>query len=318
MQCDPRSNADGRTVGSSGSPTPATGRQLEATGRLAPRLMFSGAALSSRGPRPDNQDSGLASPELVAVADGVGGNVGGAAASALAITSLVEQLPLPCDGDPEAQLRRAVSRANRRLGRLRSEVPVLAGMATTLTAMALSGAGHLVVAHIGDSRAYLLRGGQLVALTRDHSVVQAMLDASSISTEQARNHPWRSVLIAALQGREDDTVNVATSTLRALPGDRVLLCSDGLWGDTSWRRTRRALTQEYTASAAAVRLMESVQTAPARDNITVIVADVTTAEAAEKGRPWSWVLPPSRTSARSAPPSRRGGADQTLAKRRAL
>lgn len=223
----------------------------------------------------------MASPELLAVADGVGGNVGGAVASALAITSLVEQLPLSWEGDMEARLRRVVTTANRRLGDLCSEVPVLAGMATTLTAMALSGDGRLVVAHVGDSRAYLLRGGQLVALTKDHSVVQAMLDAGSISAEQAREHPWRSVLLAALHGREDDTVDVETSTMRALPGDRVLLCSDGLWGDTSAGRIRQALTRGSDATAAALRLMQRGQMAPARDNITVIVADVTTAETTE-------------------------------------
>ena len=281
IQRDPGTTADDWAAGRSGSSTPATGRRLEGTGRLVPRLMFSATALSSRGPRPDNQDSGLASPELLAVADGVGGTVGGAAASALAITSLVEQLPLPWDGDPEALLRRTVSTANRRLGALCSEVPVLAGMATTLTVMALSGTGRLVVAHIGDSRAYLLRGGQLVALTRDDSVVQAMLDAGSLSAEQAREHPWRSVLLAALHGREEDAVNVEASNTRALPGDRVLLCSDGLWGGTSAGRIHRALSQEPSAPAAAFRLMQSGKMAPARDDITVIVADVITAEAAD-------------------------------------
>lgn len=279
LQRDPRSTAVDRTAGSSGSPTP-TGRRLEGTRRPTPRLLFSGAALSSRGPRSDNQDSGLACTELLAVADGVGGNVGGGTASALAITSLVEQRPLPWDGDPEALFRGAVTTANRRLGEVCSEAPVLAGMATTLTAVALSGESRLVVAHIGDSRAYLLRDGRLVTLTRDHTVVQALLDAGSISAEQAREHPWRSVLLAALHGREDDTVNVETSTVRALPGDRVLLCSDGLWGAISALQIQRALTQEVDAPAAAFRLLQRAQMAPARDNITVIVADVTTAAAA--------------------------------------
>jgi PPM family protein phosphatase len=245
------------------------------SGPTTPRLVFSAAAVSLTGPRVDNQDSGLAGPELLAVADGVGGKVGGAAASALVVTSLVEQLPLSWDGDPEALLRRAVVTANRRLGDVCSEVPVLAGMATTLTSVGLSVGGHVVVAHVGDSRAYLLRGGQLVALTRDHSVVQAMLDAASISAEQARDHPLRSLLLAALRGREDDTEGAEVLSVQVGPGDRLLLCSDGLWGVSSADHIRRVLVEEVDASAAALRLSRNALAAPATDNITVVVGDVT-------------------------------------------
>lgn len=280
LRPDPWFFADDRTAGSSGSPAPV-GHQLRERRRPTPRLSFSGAAVSSRGPRPENQDSGLASPELLAVADGVGGNVGGATASALVITSLVEQRPLPWDGDPEALLRRTVTTANGRLGEASYESPGLAGMATTLTAVALSGDGRLVVAHVGDSRAYLLRDGRLVALTRDHTIVQALLDAGSISPEQAREHPWRSLLLAALHGCADDTGKVETSFVRALPGDRVLLCSDGLWGVTSAELMHRTLAQEVDAPAAAFRLLQGAQRAPARDDVTVIVADIAPEVAAD-------------------------------------
>lgn len=239
-----------------------------------PRLVFCATARSVQGPRSGNQDSGLASSRLVAVADGVGGNVAGRTASALAITSLAEAGPSSPEHDPARQLARTVTAANRRLGEACEELPVLAGMATTLTAAALSGNGHLAVAHIGDSRAYLLRGGQLTALTRDHSVVQAMLEAGSISAEQAQAHPWRSVLLAALRGRDGDLEGLEIATLRVLPGDRLLLCSDGLWAVTRWERIRQILLEGDKPSAAASRLLQVALIAPTMDDVTVIVADV--------------------------------------------
>lgn len=237
-------------------------------------LRFSAAATSAAGPRPDNQDSGLASPRLLAVADGVGGNVGGATASAMAVRSMLEDLPSDRWETPET-LAEVVRSANRRVGSLAIEVPVLDGMATTVTAVSLSDEGRLTVAHIGDTRAYLARGGQLTALTRDHSVVQAMVDAGSLTAEQATTHPWRSMLLAALHGREQDAAHLEVSALRALPGDRLLLCSDGLWSVRSWQEIQRTLDDEPTPFEAAGRLLDLALMAPTRDNVTVVVADVT-------------------------------------------
>jgi len=251
------------------------GRSLEPPdGASTPRVAFAAAARSATGLRPDNQDSGLTAATLLAVADGVGGHVGGATASALAVRSLADARS-EADGDPRILVGQLAAEANGRLSDICAELPVLSGMATTLTAVALSGDGRLGIAHIGDSRAYLLRGVQLVSLTYDHSVVQSLVDAGSLTAEQARSHPWRAVLLAALHGREDDLAAVEITAFRALPGDRLLLCSDGLWGVLPRQSIRRCLVVAGDVKSAADGLLDAALAAPAPDNVTVVVADVT-------------------------------------------
>jgi protein phosphatase len=148
-------------------------------------------------------------------------------------------------------------------------------MATTLTAVAVTGDGRLTLEHIGDSRAYLFRDGTLVQWTRDHTWVQVLIDAGTLSRRQASRHPMRSVLLAVLHGDEDDVLKVETSRHVVHPGDRLLLCSDGLSGAVDTEQMRRILATERDPAATATALVQAALDAPAQDNVTVAVADVT-------------------------------------------
>jgi serine/threonine protein phosphatase PrpC len=236
---------------------------------------FESAAVSHAGPRPDNQDSGCAGPHLVAIADGVGGNVGGAIASSLVINWLTRHgSGRPTSEGSAAWLSDAIAIGNRRIRAACAQKSRLKSMATTLTAIATTGDGVLALAHIGDSRAYLLRGGALVQLTRDHTWVQALVDAGSITPQQARTHPLRSVLLAVLHGTEDDIAKLEISTHPTQPGDRLLLCSDGLSGAVPAERMLGILAEAPGPAAAAALLQRAALDAPAQDNVTVAVADL--------------------------------------------
>jgi serine/threonine protein phosphatase PrpC len=213
-------------------------------------VVFESAAVSSAGPRPDNQDSGCAGTHLVAIADGVGGNVGGAIASSLVISWLARQEPGPTCQGSAAWLSDAVATGNERIRAAYTQQPRLKTMATTLTAVATTGDGELAVAHIGDSRAYLLREGALLRLTRDHTWVQALVDAGGITAEQALTQP----------------------------GDRLLLCSDGVSGGVPSERMLCVLAGAPSPAAAAALLHQMALDAPAHDNVTVAVADVRAVE----------------------------------------
>jgi PPM family protein phosphatase len=132
-----------------------------------------------------------------------------------------------------------------------------------------------VLAHVGDSRAYLLRRGELIRLTTDHTLVQALLDSGAITPEQARAHPLRSVVLAALHGRPEDLAGLAVSALPVQPGDRLLLCSDGLSGVVPAATLQRVLRAERRPAAAASRLLMAALAAGTRDDVTAVVADVT-------------------------------------------
>jgi serine/threonine protein phosphatase PrpC len=235
-------------------------------------MTLNSAAVSSAGPRADNQDSGCAGAHLVAVADGVGGNVGGAIASSLVIKSLARY---GCCDTSSGELGRAIATANRRICAAYNQRPELKSMATTLTVLATTRGGGLALAHIGDSRAYLSRAGALVQLTRDHTWVQALVDAGGITPERALSHPLRSVLLAVLHGSDEDPPKVEITTLTVRPGDRLLVCSDGLSGAVDDEQIRCILATEHTPAAAAAGLLRAALDAPAQDNVTVAVADVT-------------------------------------------
>jgi protein phosphatase len=232
---------------------------------LEPALVLDAAAVSIPGPRRDNQDAALAGVRLLAVADGVGGNVGGSVASSIAVDALAQVGP--------ADLVAGVATASTRLGAAVAADPGLRGMATTLTAVALVD-GHLVVGHIGDSRAYLLRDGDLRQLTHDQTVVQSLVDAGVIDDEQARTHPLRSVVLGALHGVDDDLSHLDLTRVPARPGDRVLVCSDGLSGVVRADLLARVLGGEWRPDAAARRLVRDALVAGTHDNVTAVVADV--------------------------------------------
>jgi protein phosphatase len=236
---------------------------------LEPALVLDAAGVSIAGPRPDNQDAALASSRLLAVADGVGGNVGGAVASTLALEALAQVGP--------TDLVAGVAAASTRLGAAAAGAPELEGMATTLTAVALVDA-HLVLGHVGDCRAYLLRDGDLRQLTHDQTVVQSLVDAGVISEEQARTHPLRSVVLGALHGVDDDLSHLDLARVPARPGDRVLVCSDGLSGVVRADLLARVLSEEPRPEAAARRLVRDALVAGTQDNVTAVVADVLSAE----------------------------------------
>ncbi|MGY1712390.1 PP2C family protein-serine/threonine phosphatase [Geodermatophilus sp. SYSU D00758] len=242
-----------------------------ATGRRPQALALRSAAASvARAGRAD-QDAGCAGGSLLAVADGVGGAAGGATASAVVIRALAG---LPVGEERAHGLRRAVRTANGRLGAVEKARPELHGMATTLTALAMDPDGRAAVAHVGDSRAYLWRAGGLSRLTADQTVAQALVDAGVLPEERAAAHPLRSVLVSALHGADADLGEMVVSTVRLAPGDRLLLCTDGLSGSVHPDLLTRVLREEEQPGAAAVRLLRAALACGSRDDVTAVVAHV--------------------------------------------
>ena len=220
--------------------------------------------------RDGNEDSLYAGPRLLAVADGMGGAAAGEVASAVAIAALA-----PLDEDaPGADLLEALSAAaydaNDHLRELIAHDVSLSGMGTTLTAMLIAGT-RIGLLHIGDSRAYLLRDGDLTQITHDHTLVQSFVDEGRITLEQASSHPQRALILRALKG--DDEMDLDLSVRDTKPGDRYLLCSDGLSGVVSDQTLRETL-QAPDPQAAVDRMVELALRAGGPDNITCIVADV--------------------------------------------
>jgi PPM family protein phosphatase len=228
------------------------------------------AARSDRGLiREGNEDSVYAGPRLLAVADGMGGHVAGEVASKIVIGALARlDEDRPTD-DPITELRDATADANEHLRDLVAQDPQLEGMGTTLTAM-LFGGSRIGLVHVGDSRAYLLRAGQLVQITHDDTFVQALIDEGRLTEEEAHTHPQRSLILRALNGAD---VEPDLSIREARIGDRYLLCTDGLSGVVSAETMLDAL-QIPDPQAAADRLVELALRGGGPDNVTCIVADV--------------------------------------------
>jgi PPM family protein phosphatase len=241
-------------------------------------LVLDGAAVSSRGPRPDNQDSAVAGPLLIAIADGVGGNVGGAVASSL-VVSWLAPLATGNGGDGADDPVRVVASGNERIRAAYTERPRLRTMATTLTALHVDAEG-IALLHIGDSRGYVLAGGELTQVSTDHTLVQALIDAGSLTPAEARVHPQRSAVYAALHGADDDVAALDVIRLAAGPGDRLMVCSDGL-SDVVLPGAIRDLLATGTPAQAAAALRDAALAGPPTDNITVVVADVREAAADE-------------------------------------
>src|SRR5690606_21038456 len=178
--------------------------------------------------REGNEDSAYASGRLLAVADGMGGHAHGEVASSVAIAA-ISALDRGADhdfgGDLLRDIEAAVRDANHQLHAMVARDPSLKGMGTTLTAMLWNGL-RFALAHVGDSRAYLLRNGELYQITHDHTLVQSLVDDGRITQEEAANHPQRSILLRALDGTAE--VDPDLQDREAQVGDRYLLCSDGL------------------------------------------------------------------------------------------
>ncbi len=236
-------------------------------------LSFHYAARSDVGlVRKDNQDSGYAGPHLLVVADGMGGHAGGDIASATAITELVaiDHDSLTA-AEASTQLARAIQSANEEIARIYAERAELEGMGTTVTAL-MRARNKLILAHIGDSRAYRLRDGKLSQITRDHSFVQTLIDEGRITEEEASTHPQRSVVTRVLTGAPDDEPDLGAREARE--GDRYLLCSDGLSGFVAAETIEEILGAHTSPGQTADDLISLAVRAGAPDNVTVVIGDV--------------------------------------------
>jgi serine/threonine protein phosphatase PrpC len=242
-----------------------------------PTLTLSSSLRTDLGCRPNNEDCLFATPRLLAVADGVGGAAAGEVASRMVIDQMASLDKRRLSGPLDEELRQAVLAASQCLRFLISCRPQLAGMASTLTALALSNEGDYLVANVGDSRTYLLRDGTLEQLTRDGSLVQALVDHGAISAEEARRHPKRSVVLEALDGSPSPPPEIVRIDGRA--GDRLLLCSDGL-SDVVDDEQIDGILGEHSREEAATRLVSAALDQGGRDNISVVIADVLPAEQA--------------------------------------
>ena len=266
-----------------------------ATGGTAPlRLRF--AARTDRGlVRRGNQDSAYGGSRLLAVADGMGGMAAGDLASAIVIAAIAPLDEEPFPGEPflgeaaagEAvagaafagaalagaaleELRCAVDRANVRLREAVEAEPARRGMGTTLTGLLLTGT-ELAMVHIGDSRAYLLRDGELAQITRDDTFVQLLVDDGHITAEEADTHPQRFLVTKALQGGDAPAEYTVQPTR---PGDRYLLCSDGLSGVVGFDVLRATLAECVDLDECVDQLVRLALDGGGPDNVTAVVADI--------------------------------------------
>lgn len=233
-------------------------------------LVLRYAARSDRGlVRANNEDSVYAGARLLALADGMGGHAAGEVASQLVIAALAHLDDDEPGGDLLAKLDNAVRSGNAAIAAQVEAEPELEGMGTTLTAILFAG-DRIGMVHIGDSRGYLLRDGELTQITKDDTFVQTLVDEGRITREEAHSHPQRSLIMRALTGHEVEP----TLTMReARAGDRYLLCSDGLSDPVSDETILEAL-QIPDVAEAAYRLIELALRGGGPDNVTVVVADV--------------------------------------------
>ncbi len=220
--------------------------------------------------RKDNQDSGYAGPWLLAVCDGVGGAARGDIASSTAIGELRTLDHRSDGGDPVTRVSDGLHEAHVAIGRQVDQDPSLNGTSTTAT-VALFDGSRVAIGHVGDSRAYLYRAGELSQLTADHTFVQSLIDEGRITEQEARVHPHRNLILKALDGLHE--VEPDLFALDLVPGDRLFLCSDGACGVLDDARMADILSHgspEY----ASIELVRSSLDAGSTDNVTCVVADV--------------------------------------------
>lgn len=222
--------------------------------------------------RQSNQDSGFAGRFLMVVADGMGGHAGGDVASHVVIRQMLE-LDRPFDSAEKARktLREELIKINSLLIGAVVERPELAGLGTTVSALLRVG-DRAVIAHIGDSRIYRLRNGALQQITADHTYVQRLIDTGRLTEEEALTHPRRSVLLRVL-GDVDARPDIDTTIIPIKPGDRWMLCSDGLAGVVRDDVILNVLVTTPGSSDAADALVAASIRRGAPDNVTVVVMD---------------------------------------------
>jgi protein phosphatase len=267
---------------------------------VTPRAKQNWAALTDIGHvRTHNEDAVLAQPPLFVVADGLGGHEAGEIASSIAIETVRDHAPRRPDAKA---LARAVKAANREVLRSAREGLGKPGMGTTLTAAIVEGT-RVAIAHVGDSRAYLLHEGTLKRVSEDHSMVADMIRRGQLTEAESRYHPNRSVITRAL----GTDVNMVADTYEfdASPGDRLMLCSDGLTGMLEDGLLAEVLSEVHAPDVAAKTLVDAANSAGGHDNISVIIVDIAgggstprgslvSSSGARSGRGWlaviGWVL----------------------------
>lgn len=226
-----------------------------------------------------NEDSFLVHEPLFVVADGMGGHVAGDIASSTAVDTIKEQSPA-ANADDLNTLAGLVLGANSRIWEKAQGDPTLRGMGTTCTLLMLdSSKAHF--AHVGDSRAYLLRDGKLTQVTEDHTLVGRMVKEGRLSAEDAERHPQRSIVTRALG--VDSEVEVDLMSVDVQEGDRILICSDGLSSMLDFDAIASILNNESDAQVAAERLVDAANEAGGEDNITVVIVDIGDAQSPGAG-----------------------------------
>lgn len=222
--------------------------------------------------RSNNEDSAHASHHLLALADGIGGMPAGELASDIVVKTLAELGDAPTDADALGVLSRAAEAANREILQVSESDPANDGMGTTATAVLLTG-DQFALLHVGDSRAYMSRDGELSQLTKDDTFVQSLVDQGLLTPEEARHHPRRSIVTQALQGLEyEPTLTLQPARL----GDRLLLCSDGLSDVVTNDMIGHTLRTYSDLKQCAEQLVRLALDSGSTDNVTVVVADVVT------------------------------------------
>ena len=239
---------------------------------MSPSLGKSAGLTDTGRRRRQNEDSYVHEPPVFAIADGMGGAQAGEVASRLAAAVLEEM-----DGEAaigEARAAELIQEANRRVYERSNQDAAVSGMGTTMTvALVDDASGTVAIGHVGDSRAYLIRDGELEQLTEDHTLVNELLKSGKLSPEEANVHPQRSVITRAL-GTEPD-VDVDTFTIETRPGDVFLLCSDGLSSMISDGEILGLVRSGDGDLEAALRgLIEAANTSGGDDNITVVAFEI--------------------------------------------
>jgi PPM family protein phosphatase len=245
-----------------------------------------------------NEDANVFKPPFFAIADGMGGARAGEIAAGLAAATLEEGAPESADG-----IVALIEEANRRVWERSVQDPETAGMGTTLTAALVDAeAGTIVIGHVGDSRAYLYRDGELEQLTTDHSLVVELVESGILTPEEAERHPQRSAITRAV-GTEP-TVEVDAFTVDAKPGDLYLICSDGLTDMLAAEEVEDVIeSAEADPSRAAEALVAAANARGGEDNITVVLFEMTDVEAPAESTP---------STAPSAEPAAPGAAGADL------
>jgi len=230
--------------------------------------------------REGNEDSGFVSPNILAVADGMGGYIGGEIASSTVIKSLSEILPILVKDELDNESREdllltSLTNMDIAIAAIGAERPELVGMGTTLTSISLFN-DYVLLLHVGDSRAYRIRGKKIEQISHDHTVVQELVDQGRLTLEEVADHPQRSFLTQAIMGKENLTPILVAYP--AIKGDKFLLCSDGLTAVVDEGKIVQALQEDL--QSAVNSLVDLTYKNGAPDNVTVIATEVSEAPSA--------------------------------------